>query len=163
MLGWSNNTVAKSKQQLELQKYCLYEIVGAGNKTRYHIIKVYDQPTTEEMIYIQRDIYDNHPQVLIPPHLLKYGNMIIYRIVYGNQIYIGSTFDIRSRISKHFTGAANDLTYSMLQRGATFELLEHVTTTEEDLRSKEVDYIKEYASTGMYIVINDRHNNSNNE
>jgi predicted GIY-YIG superfamily endonuclease len=159
---WSYNTSAKPNQLLELQRHCLYEVVGAGKGQRFHIIKVYDQPTTDKPFYLPYgDIYGNHQQVLVPKHLLDYSSMIIYRIVYGNQVYIGSTTRPRNRISEHFNGSANDMTYSMLQRGATFELLEHVTTSEEDLRQREAEYIKEYAATGVYVVINDRHNNSN--
>lgn len=164
LLEWSNKTIAKPKQFLELQRHCLFQVVGKTKFQRIHILKVYDQPTTNEVFYYPNgDIYANHPQVLIPKHLLDYGNMIVYCVRYGNQIYVGSTTRPRKRVGEHFRGEANDITYSMLQRGGTFELLEHITTTEEELRKREAEYIKEYVLTGAYVVINDRHNNSKDE
>lgn len=161
LLEWCNHTSSKHNQLLELQRHCLYQVVGKTKHQRIHILKIYDEPTTEKQLYYPNgDVYGNHPQVLIPKHLLEVGVKIIYKIQYGTQVYIGSSLNIRSRIKNHFKGYANDMTYSMLKRGATFELLEVVHGTEDDLRQREKEYIKEYVSTGMFIVINDRHNSS---
>ena len=45
----------------------------------------------------------------------------------------------------------------MLNRGGTFEMLEHITTTKEDLRAREIEYIKEYKAREIFIVHNEQH------
>ena len=95
--------------------------------------------------------------MLIPKNLLHYGVKIVYKIQYGNEVYIGSSYDIMKRISNHFNGHVNEHTVSMLKRGGTIELLEHITTTEEDLRTREIEYIKEYVACGLYKVHNEAH------
>lgn len=163
LLDWSyysnGTTKEKGKQLLELQRHCLFEKVGNTSNQRIHILKVYDKPTTDTVFYrpTKGDLYGNHPQVLIPKHLLDKGTMICYAVRYGNQVYIGSTYDIRKRINNHFKGYSNEHTYNMLKRGGTIELLEVITTTEEDLRQREVEYIKEYSLTGAYIMVNNQH------
>ncbi len=160
LVEWCNhnkNPHLKASQMLELQRHCLYEVVGKNKWQRYHILEVYDKPTTDTVFYEPRVDYANHPQVLVPSRLLENGSMIIYKIQFGNMVYIGSTMKPRGRISKHFNGHVNEHTYHMLQRGGTFELLEHITTTEEDLRAREIEYIKEYKACGMFIVINNQH------
>lgn len=163
LFGWAyyrnGVTGIKGKQLLELQRHCLFEEVGNTTDKRYHILEVYDKPTTDTVFYEpnSNDIYANHPQVLIDSQLLNHGTMIIYKIQYGNMIYIGSTKSPRKRISNHFKGHANEHTYSMLKRGGTFEVLEVITTSEEDLRAREIEYIQEYKLCGAYIVINNQH------
>lgn len=162
MVGWCVNgtTMTKENQLLELQRHCLIQKVGKGSGTRYHIIKVYDTPTTKEVFYRpNNEVYSNHEQVLIPRELLKYGEMIVYKVQFGNQVYIGSTFDINQRLSQHFNGYVNPHTEDMLKRGGTFEMLEHVTTSEEDLRAREIEYIKEYKACRVFVVINNQHAN----
>ena len=160
MVGWKFNTspICRANQFLELQRHCLMQVVGKTKFTRYHILKVYDKPTTDEVCYRpNNEIYRNHEQVLIPKHLLHYGVKIVYKIQYGNEVYIGSTFDVNQRISQHFNGYVNPHTESMLKRGGTFEMLEHITTTEEDLRAREIEYIKEYKACEIFIVHNEQH------
>lgn len=160
MVGWKFNTspAPRANQFLELQRHCLMQVVGEKKNRRYHILKVYDKPTTDEVFYRPSNaIYRNHEQVLIPKNLLHYGVKIVYKIQYGNEVYIGSTFDINGRLSQHFNGHVNEHTESMLKRGGTFELLEHITTTEEDLRAREIEYIKEYVACGLYKVHNEAH------
>lgn len=160
LTGWCYNTLpaTRAKQLLELQRHCLIQKVGKGRATRYHIIKVYDTPTTQDVFYRpNRELYSNLAQVLIPRELLKYGEMIVYKVQFGNQVYIGSTFDIMTRLSQHFNNHVNEHTYHMLKRGGTFEMLEHITTTEEDLRAREIEYIKEYKACGVFTVINNQH------
>ena len=60
-------------------------------------------------------------------------------------------YDIRKGISGYFNA------YSMLKRGGTFELLRHIKTTQEDLRTREADYMKEYNSYCAYIIINNQY------
>ena len=166
MTGWcyNGNMGARQNQLLELQRHCLIQVAGERNTTRYNILKVYDKPTTDEVFYRPNNaIYRNHEQVLIPKHLLHYGVKIVYRIQYGNEVYIGSSYDIMKRISNHFNGHVNPHTQSMLRRGGTFEMLEHITTTEEDLRAREIDYIKEYIACGLYTVRNEQHAKVSNE
>lgn len=160
MVGWcyNGNMTARANQFLELQRHCLMQEAGVKKNRRYHILKVYDKPTTDEVFYRPNNaIYRNHDQVLIPKNLLHYGAKIVYKIQYGNEVYIGSTFDINQRLSQHFNGYVNKHTEWMLKRGGTFELLEHITTTEEDLRAREVDYIKEFVACGLYTVHNEIH------
>jgi len=163
-LEWCNhnkNQDIKAKQLLELQRHCLFEVVGGKKYQRIHILKVYEEPTTDKPLYYpNNDIYGNHDQVLIPQHLLVDGKLLIYKVQYGNVVYIGSTKLPRQRISQHFRGFVNKHTYEMLQKGGTFELIEVVNGTEEQLRAKETEYIKEYVSTGVYIVINEKHNST---
>lgn len=160
IVEWCNhnkNPHLKASQMLELQKYCLYQVVGKNRHQRYHILKVYDKPTTQEVFYEPRVDYANYPQVLVPSHLLENGSMIVYKIQCGNQVYIGSTMKPKQRISSHFNGYVNEHTYNMLKRGGTFEVLEHITTNEEDLRTREVEYIKEYKLCGVFAIINNQH------
>ena len=164
MLGWVYATSSRRNQLLELQRHALIEVVGKGSHKRIHILKVYDQPATTEIFYRpNNEVYSCHEQVLVPKHLLDEGNMIVYKIQYGNEVYIGSTKRPRFRISEHFNGHANDMTYDILCKGATFELLEVVNGTEEQLRQREREYIEEYSSSGLYVVINERHNNTDKE
>lgn len=160
LLGWAinGNMKTRANQMLELQRHCLFEVVGKNRHQRYHILKVYDKPTTQEVFYRpNNEVYSIHPQVLVPSHLLENGSMIVYKIQCGNQVYIGSTKNPRNRISNHFNGYVNEHTYHMLQRGGTFEVLEHITTNEEDLRAREVEYIKEYKLCGVFAIINNKH------
>lgn len=160
MVGWcyNGNMGARQNQLLELQRHCLMQMVGRGKSTRYHILKVYAKPTTDEVFYRPNNaIYRNHEQVLIPKHLLRYGVKVVYKIQYGNEVYIGSSYDIMKRISNHFNGHVNPYTKSMLNRGGTFEMLEHITTTKEDLRAREIEYIKEYKACEIFIVHNEQH------
>lgn len=166
MLEWcyNGNMAVRANQLLELQRHCLIQETGAKKNRRYHILKVYDQPTTDEVFYRpNNEVYRNHQQALIPKHLLHYGVKIVYKIQYGNEVYIGSTFDVMKRISNHFNGYVNEHTESMLKRGGTFELLEYITTTEEDLRAREVDYIKEYVACGLYKLHNEAHTKDEKE
>lgn len=161
LFGWtyySNGvTGIKGKQLLELQRHCLFEEVGNTNDKRYHILEVYDKPTTDTVFYEPKVDYANHPQVLVDSQLLKNGTMLVYKVQYGNMIYIGSTLKPRQRICCHFNGHVNEHTYNMLKRGGTFEVLEVITTTEEDLRAREIEYIQEYKLCGAYILINNVH------
>ena len=56
-------------------------------------------------------IYRNHEQVLIPSTYYITAK-IVYKIQYGNEVYIGSSYDIMKRISNHFNGHVNPHTQS---------------------------------------------------
>ena len=161
LVEWCNhnkNPHLKASQMLELQRHCLYEVVGKNKWQRYHILEVYDKPTTDTVFYRPRVDYANHPQVLVPSHLLEYGTMLVYKIQFGIEVYIGSTKNPRQRISSHFNGHNhNPHTQVMLNYGATFEVLEHITTNENDLRAREVEYIKEYKECKAFVMINNAH------
>ena len=157
VLQWEHGSKTKSVVRTTAS------LLNTGSRrTKYYTLpyslKVYDKPTTDEVFYRPNNaIYRNHEQVLIPKHLLHYGVKIVYKIQYGNEVYIGSSYDIMKRISNHFNGHVNPHTQSMLRRGGTFEMLEHITTTEEDLRAREIEYIKEYKACEIFIVHNEQH------
>ena len=161
MVGWKYACTgsARRRQRLELQKYCILDVVGKNRYQRYHVLEVFEKPTTNAVFYRpNNEKYTCHEQVFVPRNLMDDGNMIVYKIQYGLEVYIGSTKRPRRRISEHFNGHNhNPHTQFMLQRGGTFEVLEHITTTEDDLRLKEQEYIKEYSMTGMFIMINNAH------
>lgn len=83
----------------------------------------------------------------------------VYKIVFGNKIYIGSTMrSFRKRFQEHNSGRDKLMqhTYELLQQGGNFEILYDMTGIEDEelVRMVESEFIKEYLLNPEWNVIN---------
>ena len=82
-------------------------------------------------------------------------DMIVYKIVLGNEIYIGSTINPNRRFREHNKNiqSNHNKTHNMLQHGATFELIE-VFDNEKSMREYEAQLIKQYSHDNDWVCVN---------
>ena len=89
----------------------------------------------------------------------EYKNIGVYKIVLGNDIYIGSTIaGFRKRFQQHNSGYDELMqhTYDLLQNGGRFEILYDMTDIEDEelIRMVEDEFIKRYLLDKQWNVIN---------
>ena len=152
-LGWeekkSNNRASQMKQ---LEAMCKYHKEGQ----KFVIEEIYEEP---------KEIEDNrgkakkdYSQYMIED---KYDKSIgIYKIVLGDQIYIGSTTaGFRERFISHISKFNTLPTKEMLDNGATFEILQICDDmTENEIRHIEDNWIQEYRNNSEWKVVNELKN-----
>jgi len=147
------STNSKKAQFKELERYCTY--IKQGQKIT--ITEIFDKPLDK----IDHRGTDNNrkefPNFLISKEdETKTG---IYKIVLNenNDIYIGSTTtSFRQRFIQHRKfNSRSPLTSTMLENGATFDLLEICEEmSEPQIRKLENQYIREYRNNPQWNVVN---------
>ena len=80
----------------------------------------------------------------------------IYRIICGNEVYIGSTRrGFRRRFIEHLNAGRQPATKDLLDRGGLFELVEVMNdSSKEEVLMREDYYIELYSKDSNYAVIN---------
>lgn len=80
----------------------------------------------------------------------------IYRIICGNEVYIGSTRrGFRRRFIEHLNSGIQPATKDLLDRGGLFELVEVMNdSSREEVLMREDYYIELYSKDSSYVVVN---------
>lgn len=80
----------------------------------------------------------------------------IYRIICGNEVYIGSTRrGFRRRFIEHLNAGQQPATKDLLDRGGLFELVEVMNdSSKEEVFMREDYYIELYSKDSSYVVVN---------
>lgn len=154
--GWKKTRGGQNSrkaQEKDLNTICSWHKYGH----KIIIDEVYDDPKEREN---HRFKFNNkYSQFNIPREYEE--SMIIYEIVLGNEIYIGSTAYPKKRFYEHMNNvnSAHEPTYDMIKRGAVFNLVQ-VFEDDELMRMCECELIKLYCDCKMYDCKNKIHNSN---
>lgn len=151
MFNWNftkSNTV-RASQEKDLSTLCKWHKQGH----KIIIDEVCENPILRENNRFKFN--DKYKQFNIPKEFEE--SMIIYEIVIGNEIYIGSTMHPKERFYHHIKNDNNNhkTTCDMLKRGASFNLIQ-VFEDEELMRMCENELIKLYYDSEYYDCKNKR-------
>lgn len=145
---------SKSYQIKDWRRYATLEKIG----TKYKIISI----NTEVAEKVDRRLegnsfYKEDSRFKIPrKDMHRIG---VYKIELENQIYIGSTtVGFRERFIQHISPSSLLIcTRELLDKGATFDVLEYMDGQDEiTIRKKEDEYIKQYRADNRWECINKR-------
>ena len=143
---------SKKAQLKELERFVGYHKEGQ----KFIIDEIYDEPLKKED---KRGLCNRTTYEAFKIPIEKENNIGIYKIVYKNYIYIGSTKrSFRCRFQQHYYGTDIQMkhTYELLQKGAKFEMVYDMTGIDDvDLiRMVENLYIKKYLVDPKWNLIN---------
>lgn len=152
LMGWKRTKGGQNSrisQEKDLNTLCKWHKQGH----KIIIDEVYENPILRENNRFKFN--DKYKQFNIPKEFEE--SMIIYEIVIGNEIYIGSTMCPKERFYHHIKNDNNNhkTTCDMLKRGASFNLIQ-VFEDEELMRMCENELIKLYYDSEYYDCKNKR-------
>lgn len=150
VMGWEVSGGNEKQRQIKyLQSICKYHKEG-------------QKFVIEEVFLQQKEFIDGRTlkrkefnQYKIPKEYDK--SVGIYKITLDNKIYIGSTADcFRRRFTQHMSKSNQLVTKNMLEKGATFEILQICDGMKEnEIRIIEQQWIEEYRNNPEWKVVND--------
>lgn len=146
---------SKKAQLKELAMFVDYEKQGI----KYLINEIYAFPKEKEdkrKVKTEKRFKKHYEQFKVS--IEDSFSIGVYKITLGNEIYIGSTTtSFRRRFTQH-AHKNNPLanTKDLLERGATFEILQICNGMEEnEIRRIENDWIEEFRNNPDWIVVNE--------
>ena len=158
-MGWNTTGGAYKKARLKkLESLCAFDRVGQS----FIIKEIYDTPKEIEDGRGKSEASRGNNNKNIKK-LLSYGISYkdmnkkgVYAIILDNNIYIGSTISsFLKRYGEHKEKHNPLKTKDMVKQGATFKILQICEgMTEEQIRTAEDNWIKEYRNNPVWEVVN---------
>lgn len=157
----SRNGASRGRIANEISRYIDYEV----EKRKHTIVNIHKPP--KDRVDRRRDgnSFIEYENFLVPK---RYMNRIgVYQIRLDNKIYIGSTIvGFRSRFMQHMSenNTLMPRTREMLLNGGLFSVVEYMDNcTEQEIRSRESEYISSYTESNYWNCINERMPDSSNK